>query len=259
MKDELFWVSWHRALMDASPLLLHTALRCYRDIRPNCVILPYIYVEVKSILKPSDREKKGSRILTPRQLFSKEHGELLEKAQEWMWKTSNSCLIVATIITTVVYSAGFSIPGGYNDSTSSGNATEGSPVHINQALFHVFAVSEAVALSFSITSTLIFLFILTSRYAEEDFLKSLPVSLMCGLATLFISITAMIVSFCSAFFLAYRESYNQHKLRWVPILVSGFALLPAAAFVFLLYPLLHDIFKSTYRRSLFRREMTLFI
>ncbi|XVE80587.1 hypothetical protein DITRI_Ditri14bG0151600 [Diplodiscus trichospermus] len=216
-------------------------------------------MEVKSIVQPCDREKQGSEGLTPRQIFSKEHESLLEDGKKWMRDTATSCLLVATIITIVAYYAGLSIPAGYNYSTLGCNVTIGSSVHINHNLFHVFVVSEAVTLSFSITSMLTFLFILTSRYAEEDFKKSLPVSLMCGLVTLFISITAMIVSFSSAFFLAYRESYTQHKLWWVPILVSGLALLPAASFVFLLYPLLRDIFCSTYCRSLFRPRKSLFI
>ena len=206
---------------------------------------------MNSILQPSDREKKGSEGLTPRKLFSREHKELLGKGEKWMKGTSQSCMIVATLITTVVYSAGFSIPGG--------NDTGGYPVQISHTLFHVFAVSEALALSFSITSTLMFLYILTSRYAEEDFLKSLPLKLMVGLATLFISMIAMIVAFSSAFFLAYRESYNNHKLRWIPLLVSGFASLPAAFFVLLQYPLLRDIFNSTCcSGSLFRPRKSMF-
>ncbi|XVE52780.1 hypothetical protein DITRI_Ditri02bG0151100 [Diplodiscus trichospermus] len=210
------------------------------------------FEEVKSIVLQANREQKGLEGLTPQQLFSKEHKELLEKGEKWMRDTAQSCLIVATIITTVVYSACFSIPGDYNDSTQG----KGSILTKN-IIFIVFEAS-AVALSFSVTSALIFLFMLTSRYAQRDFRKSLPMSLMYGLATLFISITAMIVSFSSAFFLAYRESDNRHKFRWAPIFVFGLALLPSVAFVILQYPLLRDIFNSTHRRSLFRPKMPLF-
>ena len=203
-------------------------------------------------MRACDREKKGRKGLTPQKLFSEEHKKLLENGKEWMRTTSNSCMIVATLITTVVYSAGFSPPGG-NDNTN------GFPVQINHTVFHVLAVSEAVALYFSITSTLMFLFILTSRYAEEDFLKSLPLKLMLGLATLFISMMAMIAAFSSAFFLAYRDSYDHHNLRWVPLLVSGLASLPAVVFVLLQYPLLRDIFLSTCSRSLFRPSKSIFV
>ncbi|XVF77817.1 hypothetical protein PTKIN_Ptkin14bG0077100 [Pterospermum kingtungense] len=211
------------------------------------------FQEVNSMVRSCDREKKGLEGLTPRKLFSKEHKYLLENGKKWMRNTSNSCMIVATLITTVVYSAGFSIPGGNNN-------TNGSPVLINHTLFHVFTVSEGVALSFSITSTLMFLYILTSRYAEEDFLRSLPLKLMVGLATLFISMLAMIIAFTSAFCLAYRDSYNHQNSRWVPLLVSGFASLPAAFFIMLQYPLLRDIFHSTCcSRSLFRPKKSMFV
>ncbi|XP_017980115.1 PREDICTED: uncharacterized protein LOC18594737 [Theobroma cacao] len=210
------------------------------------------FEEVRSVVQPSDRERKGLKGLTPRKLFSRQHEGLLERGEKWMRDTSESCMIVATLITTVVYSAGFSTPGG-NDNT------KGTPVLINHTLFHVFAVSEAVALSFSITSTLMFLCILTSRYAEEDFLKSLPLKLMAGLATLFISMMAMIVAFSAAFFLAYRDSYNHHRLRWVPLLVSAFAFLPAALFVLLQYRLFLDMFHSTCcSRPLFRPRKSMF-
>jgi hypothetical protein len=43
-----------------------------------------------------------------------------------------------------------------------------------------------------------FLGILTARYAEQDFLISLPRKLIIGLSTLVISIAAMMVAFCAA-------------------------------------------------------------
>uniref|UniRef100_B9GMA2 PGG domain-containing protein n=1 Tax=Populus trichocarpa TaxID=3694 RepID=B9GMA2_POPTR len=45
---------------------------------------------------------------------------------------------------------------------------------------------------------LMFLGILTARYAEQDFLISLPRKLIIGLSTLVISIAAMMVAFCAA-------------------------------------------------------------
>ncbi|KAF2318359.1 hypothetical protein GH714_005959 [Hevea brasiliensis] len=45
--------------------------------------------------------------------------------------------------------------------------------------------------AFTVPGVLMFLGVLTSRYAEDDFLKSLPTKLIIGLSTLFISIAAM--------------------------------------------------------------------
>lgn len=59
--------------------------------------------------------------------------------------------------------------------------------------FVIFAVSDAVSLFTSSTSLLMFLSILTSRYAEEDFLHALPKRLRVRFFTLFLSILFMMV------------------------------------------------------------------
>ncbi|XVF00493.1 hypothetical protein REPUB_Repub04eG0005700 [Reevesia pubescens] len=183
------------------------------------------FKEVKKITPLLLREKIGSEGLTPRELFNKEHKELLKDGEKWMKSTAQSCMIVATLITTVVFAAAFSIPGGNDDN--------GTPIRIKETMFHVFAVSNAMALSSSIASTLMFLYILTSRYREEDFEEALPFKLMAGLATLFISMIAMMVAFTAAFFLTYLHQ----KLRWVPFLASSFFFVPATLFVMLQSPL----------------------
>ncbi|KAL7212964.1 hypothetical protein ACSBR2_015626 [Camellia fascicularis] len=60
-----------------------------------------------------------------------------------------------------------------------------------------------------------FLSILTSRYAENDFVESLPFKLMIGLTTLFISITTMMVAFGATFFIVFDR-----YMVWVPIAVA---------------------------------------
>ncbi|KAL0535224.1 hypothetical protein IC582_029549 [Cucumis melo] len=53
--------------------------------------------------------------LTPRELFSKKHEDLREKGEEWIRKTANSCMLVATLITTMVFAASFTVRGGNGD------------------------------------------------------------------------------------------------------------------------------------------------
>ena len=43
---------------------------------------------------------------------NKDHAELFKKGEEWMQKTAKSCMIVATISATVVFSAASSVPSG---------------------------------------------------------------------------------------------------------------------------------------------------
>ncbi|KAJ7969321.1 Ankyrin repeat-containing protein [Quillaja saponaria] len=144
------------------------------------------FEEVKKIMLPSFIDMKNSKGITPQELFTIEHKELLSKAESWMKNTANSCMVVSTLITTGVFSAAFSIPGGSNDK-------DGTPNYLQNPVFLLFAVSDAMALISSSISILMFLSILISRYAEDDFFKSLPMKLMIGLVALFISITSMMV------------------------------------------------------------------
>ncbi|KAK9938940.1 hypothetical protein M0R45_015651 [Rubus argutus] len=132
----------------------------------------------------------------------------------------------------------FSIPGGTDDKT-------GRPNFLREKAFLYFTIADGVALFSSSTAMLMFLFILTSRYAENDFLKSLPLKLMVGLTSLFISIASMMMAFCTAFYLS-----CQYESRWVPDLTFIFAIVPVALYAFLQLPLVSDMSSSTFCSSL---------
>ncbi|KAF5944916.1 hypothetical protein HYC85_018993 [Camellia sinensis] len=91
-----------------------------------------------------------------------------------------------------------------------------------------------------------FLSILSSCYAESDFLRSLPLKLVLGMMTLFISMAAMMVAFCTTFFLS-----DQHGLVWINVVFT--LIVPVLVmYVLLKCPLLLDIIRSTHRtRTLF--------
>ncbi|XP_014514898.1 uncharacterized protein LOC106772814 [Vigna radiata var. radiata] len=193
------------------------------------------FEEVKKIMPLSSIEEPNSLGIIPRQVFTAEHEELLEKGESWMKRTAKSCMVVSTLITTGVFTAAFSVPGGTNDDNG------GSPYHLQEAAFLVFGLSDSIALISSSTSILIFLSILVSRYAEDDFLMSLPLKLMSGLLALLISIISMMVAFSSAFFITYYNGVN-----WVPNLISAIAFVPIPVFIFLQFPLWSDIVYSAY-------------
>ncbi|CAO2823678.1 unnamed protein product [Amaranthus hypochondriacus] len=151
-----------------------------------------------------------------------------------MRKTSESCALVATLIATVVFSAAFQLPGGENE--------KGNPVLQRRAAFVVFSMSNGVSLLTSTSSLLMFLSILTSRYAERDFLVSLPLKLMSGLILLLISIATMIVAFTATFFITFREG-----VQWAPIPIALTATVPVTLFALQQYPLLVDIYHSTFK------------
>ena len=154
----------------------------------------YVLKDVENILERTMRIKKGKR--TTRELFTQEHKELVKEAEKWVKSTANSCMLVATLIATVVFAAAFTVPGG-NDENN------GSPMFLSHKWFTVFVVSDAIALISSSTSILLFLSILTSRCAETDFLFWLPLELVLGLGSLFLSVLGMVLAFSACFFLHY--------------------------------------------------------
>lgn len=204
------------------------------------------YQEVENIVLQRHRQKKNNEGKTPRALFTEEHKDLLEKAEKWMKDTANSCMIVATLITTVVFAAVFTVPGGNVSDIAS--SKEGIPIFLNTTSFTVFAVADALALFSSITSVLMFFSILSSRYAEDDFLFSLPKKLITGFVTLFFSIAAMIVAFGAALSIVLEQRW-----AWAPIPIALFACIPVTLFALLQLPLFVTIVRSTYG-TIFRRK-----
>ncbi|KAD3068355.1 hypothetical protein E3N88_36235 [Mikania micrantha] len=157
------------------------------------------FQEVKKMIPPSYRERKNTDGLTPHDLFTIEHKELVTQGEKWMKGTASQCMVVATLIATIVFAAAFTVPGGYDQDN-------GIPTFYSKATFIVFVVADAISLFWSCASILIFLSILTSRYAEKDFLESLPNKLISGLLTLFLSITTMTVAFGVSFFVLYHKA-----------------------------------------------------
>ncbi|KAJ0703579.1 putative ankyrin repeat-containing domain, PGG domain, ankyrin repeat-containing domain superfamily [Helianthus annuus] len=197
--------------------------------------------EVKKMIPLSYRERENEDGLTPHELFTREHKDLVTLGEKWMKGTASQCMVVAALIATIVFAATFTVPGGYAQNN-------GIPFFHSKATFVVFVVADAISLISSSASILMFLSILTSRYAEYDFLESLPRKLLFGLATLFLSITTMMVAFGVSFFVLYDKG-----LLWIPILICVLVVFPALLYVRLQYKLFIDVIRSTYRsRYLFK-------
>ncbi|KAJ0960219.1 hypothetical protein J5N97_001962 [Dioscorea zingiberensis] len=80
------------------------------------------FEEVKKIVQPNSIEMKNKKGKTPRELFTSEHKGLLHKGEAWMKDTAKSCMIVAALIATIVFSAAIlSVPGGTSDNTGQRN------------------------------------------------------------------------------------------------------------------------------------------
>ncbi|KAF6140386.1 hypothetical protein GIB67_013155 [Kingdonia uniflora] len=189
---------------------------------------------VEKITKPTYRELKNKRQKKPRALFVEQHKQLVTEGEKWMRELSQSCSVVATLIATMVFAAAFTVPGGNLQD-------KGVPIFLRNRYYIVFAISDALALISSLTSVLIFLSALTSRYAEDDFLVSLPRKLINGLATLFFSIATMAIAFMSTYFIMFSSHY-----AGIAILVALVICVPAILFVGSQFPLFVEVFSSTY-------------
>ncbi|KAG6411175.1 hypothetical protein SASPL_129253 [Salvia splendens] len=192
------------------------------------------FKEMENFVPASRRTWRNKEKQTPQMLFTKEHEKLKEAGEKWMKDTANACTIAAALIATVMFAAAFTVPGGIEEAS-------GKPLLSNKPSFILFAVSDAISLFTSVTSLLLFLSILTSRYAEEDFLYVLPKRLSMGLVTLFVSIIFMLAAFSATLYLVL-----QRDVAWFVVLLMAFACLPIASFVLLQFPLLVDVIYSTY-------------
>ncbi|KAI3950793.1 hypothetical protein MKW92_018626 [Papaver armeniacum] len=233
----------HLAAKLAPSPQLHTvsgaALQMQRDLQ--------WFKEVEKIVQPTYKELENQDRRTPRDVFTCEHKDLVEKGEKWMKDTAQSCMVVAALIATVVFAGAFTVPGG--NISDGNNEKNGNPIFLHNNAFTWFVISDALGLFSSTTSVLMFLSILTSRYAEEDFLRSLPKRLIIGLGTLFISIAAMMIAFSAALSLVLKN-----KFQWASIPIALVACLPVTLFALLQFPLLVEIYLSTYGVGIFRAD-----
>jgi hypothetical protein len=198
--------------------------------------------EVESVVPPKFREDRNFDGFTPRELFTKNHKALMKEGEEWMKGTATSCTVVGALIVTIMFAAAFTVPGGNKQDT-------GFPIFLNEKVFKLFIISDALSLFSATTSVLMFLGILTSRYAEGDFLESLPRKMIIGLSTLFFSIVTMMISFSAALIIMLDGQL------WITIPIVCLASVPIALFVLMQFPLVVELFISTYRLDIFDKKM----
>ncbi|KAI3834704.1 hypothetical protein MKX03_000313 [Papaver bracteatum] len=202
------------------------------------------FQEVEKMVHPKFKDFLNKDYLKPSEVFRNEHKALVKQGEAWMKETSQACMVVSTLIATVMFAAAFTVPGGNNQDT-------GLPIFLknNPLAFYVFIISDAIALFASCTSILMFFAILTARYAEQDFLKSLPQKLILGLASLFISIAAMMTTFGATLVIILHGN-----VTWAYVPVTMLASVPVLLFGFLQFPLFVDIILSTYGPSIFHKQ-----
>ncbi|XP_027340972.1 uncharacterized protein LOC113854265 [Abrus precatorius] len=180
------------------------------------------------IFRNNKDEKTGGEI------FKQKHKDLVKESSEWLKETSESCSVVAALIAGVSFATSSTVPGG---------TEKGKPALEGQPTFDVFAIASLIGLCFSVTALIMFLAILTSRKQAEDFRKSLPLKLLFGLSSLFVSIASMLVSFCAAHFFVLKDKYK-HIL--FPVYVA--TCLPVTLYAVVQFPLYVDLVKAIFKK-----------
>ncbi|KAI3495770.1 hypothetical protein L1887_38116 [Cichorium endivia] len=230
--------------------LLHLAARLAPANRLNLISGAALQVqselqwfqEVESFVSPLCVIEKNCFGETPKMVFTREHKELVIEGEKWIKTTAESYTITAALITTIVFAAAITVPGGNNQDM-------GIPLFTNSPAFTVFAISDAISLFTAVISLLIFLSILTARFAQQDFLYKLPTKLIIALAMLFISTTAMIVAFGATLYLVFGQ--NNSRILIPIVALTGLSI---TSFVILQLPLIKDLVSATYGRSIFGKK-----
>ncbi|XVF65753.1 hypothetical protein PTKIN_Ptkin09bG0275300 [Pterospermum kingtungense] len=224
--------------------ILHLAGRCIPSRHINGAALQMQwemqwFKAVETFVHPQLLEERNNDKKTPREVFDDKHKKLVKDGEKWMRDTASSCMVVDALIIAMVFAAIIAVPG---------NTEKGIPNFRNETLFKVFVIADAAALFSSSFSLLLFVRILTSRYAEDDFLKALPKRLLLGLMTLIFSIATMLVASSSALIMLIDAVPGPKViLRSTTVIpVTIMAVFPVVFFIWSQSHLLIDVVLSTY-------------
>ncbi|KAJ0639100.1 putative ankyrin repeat-containing domain, PGG domain, ankyrin repeat-containing domain superfamily [Helianthus annuus] len=100
--------------------------------------------EVKKFVFPTYTTQENIFKETPDMVFTREHENLVKEGEKWMKTTAESCSITAALITTIVFAAAITVPGGSNQE-------KGTPLFKKEGAFITFAISDAISLFSSVT------------------------------------------------------------------------------------------------------------
>ncbi|KAK4352462.1 hypothetical protein RND71_027980 [Anisodus tanguticus] len=217
--------------------MLHLVEKLSDKIERNCTFGAALQMQeelrwfeaVKQILPPSYYKRLNDKGKTAHQVFTERRTHLKIQGEKWMKTIANSCAIIAALILTIAFAAAITFPGVKNCET-------GLPIFSNNGFFIAFAFSNTVSLSTSCISLFAFVSILTSRYAEEDFLRVFPTRLLWGLVTLYASVEAIMLSFGCALYFVLKDN---EMVFYAAFIV---AVLPILAFQHWRGPLINHLF-----------------
>ncbi|KAK7372594.1 hypothetical protein VNO80_05979 [Phaseolus coccineus] len=208
------------ARRDKSPQIAGSALQMMWDIK--------WFQYIKSLVPQHFYFRSNKRGKTAGEIFEETHKSLIKESGDWLKDTSESCSVVAALVAGVSFATASAIPGGTDE--------EGRPRLEGKPAFDLFAVASLVGLCFSVNGLIMFLTILTSRKQSKDFRMSLPFKVLLGLSSLFVSIAAMFVSFCSGHYFLLS-----HRFKMVLYPIYAATVLPVIFYAVAQFPLYFDL------------------
>ncbi|XP_026377974.1 protein ACCELERATED CELL DEATH 6-like [Papaver somniferum] len=169
--------------------ILHVAAKIVPSFRVNSSPVFQMQTEIdwfKKVARRVPPEKMtNDQGETPIEVFTREHKDLVKKAEAYTIRTAESCLIVAALVATVTFAAAFTVPGGnYSDDDAT---NKGKPIFLGKKSFLLFMVVDALAPFSSTFSIQVFLTLFLGGYAEAHFDYLVPQKLEIGLFSLRIS------------------------------------------------------------------------
>ena len=177
---------------------------------------------MEKVVSPDFKKMENKGGHTPYALFVRVHEELRKEGEKWMIGTAHYSMVVATLIGSIMFS---------------GQLADG--LDQNPHIFLAFTVSTAISLFGSSTSLIMFLSILISRYSFDDFHVWLPIRLLIGVTSRYISIVAMMVAFATSFWL---KNYNPGAKYVVIVLCAFVPIIDLLLNYRLVFDVVHSIF-----------------
>ncbi|KAF3681597.1 putative ankyrin repeat-containing protein-like [Capsicum annuum] len=151
---------------------------------------------------PNDETGTGVKM----QLREVDHDKTKKADQtevESIMKAAQIHIVVATLIMTVPFGAGITLPGGFESDSDSPN--QGMAILIRKTTFHAFVVSDAIAFTFSVVA--IFIYFLMADTSRDPQSKKI-VKKLYDLAGIFqcLSMLAVVIAFAMGMFATLSHS-----------------------------------------------------
>ncbi|XP_039158514.1 protein ACCELERATED CELL DEATH 6 [Eucalyptus grandis] len=171
-------------------------------------------------------------------LSSKEQIDRASKSSsaDWIKDQVNTLLLVATLVASVTFTAGLTLPGGYN---APSDPNPGMAIMLHHRMFQVFVIANVLAMYSSILAVVVLLWGLNKDFyvAELAYHSAGPLLLM--------ALTGMSVAFLAAVTVAVS------KLTWLGILVLYAGVFFLAMVVVVLAAFVFSSSKTTMRIVVF--------